>query len=1021
MRSWQGVARLLVGCLSLGCLFLPASPLFGAERCKDFLDGLREPERGFYDVALEYLEAMRGSPLADKAFLATIDYEIGVTLLDESRTLPLVERESELEKARVCFQKFLTDQPRHPLVTSANRHLANLLVERGRLNEERARQSGKTSEEREQLLEQARGLFQDAQKAFAVVDVQLNKTNRAFGKVDPSDTAAIQRRNQVRSEIIVTRLALAKMLYEIAFTYQPDSNRRKVALEEAAAKYDEYYGKYEQWLGGCAFRIEEARCYKELGDYAKATSILDELTTLRSGEDEGFRRVRTAATELALQTLLAPQVKKYKDAWAWYEKWESTVEQPDESDNEAMAVRYLGGEAALELARSLDKNDASRAKLRGEYLKRAKDLLSLAASSPGEYRKKARLLFTDPLLTAAQAPVEIPKGFGDACERAKLAGDQLQEGNLTPEQTDRLQAEARECFRFALAHAPGDVKIDDLNVIRYSLAYLDWAAEDYYDAAVLGEFLARRYPDHARAQQGAEIAMKAFRKLSLDNSARDERKFEAGRATAMADFITKRWPKSPVADEAWMMQIHIAMAKKDSAKALECLARIATDSPRRGDAELITGQTLWNAYVETMRLPEDRQPTRAEMTKMISTARKLLEDGIGRLRKPVDAGGEVSYPLAMGTLALAKVCLQLGEGPKAVEWLDDPKIGAHTLAKTANKTFDQGNFRVEALMAALRAYVATQRLDKAKETMNALEKAGGTVNVTRIYITLGRQLEESLKRLRVEGNDKEAAKAVRGFEFFLARIAARPAAESSFSALYWVAETFMNLGDSLASGDGKPPPEAMNYYQQAAEVYEKTIVTCNADPKFAPQPGATTAIQIRLARCLRRLGEFEKAMDVLTEILKTRETLLEAQREAAYTYRAWGEEKPGYFMLAIRGGHKIERKDGSVSYLVWGWGGIARKVQEIKKYSDIFNEARYNLALCHLRYAESQSGQEQVKQLRQAEGDILVIQRIRPEMGGEKWYGQYDALLRKIQRRLGVKEDKQGLKAAEKELSPAAK
>ena len=92
---------------------------------------------------------MRGSPLADKAFLATIDYEIGVTLLDESRTLPLVERESELEKARVCFQKFLADQPQHPLVTSANRHLANLLVERGRLNKERAAQSGKTSEERE--------------------------------------------------------------------------------------------------------------------------------------------------------------------------------------------------------------------------------------------------------------------------------------------------------------------------------------------------------------------------------------------------------------------------------------------------------------------------------------------------------------------------------------------------------------------------------------------------------------------------------------------------------------------------------------------------------------------------------------------------------------------------------------------------------------------------------------------------------------------------------------------------------
>ena len=370
-----------------------------------------------------------------------------------------------------------------------------MLVERGQINKGLARQAGKTPDDRDRLLEQARGLFADAQKAFAVVDAQLNKQQRAFGKIDPSDTAAIQRRNKVRSEIILTRLALAKMLYEIASTYEPDSNRRKVALEEAAAKFGEYYWKYEQWLGGCVFRLEEARCYQELGDYPKAMSILDELATLRSGDEEGFRQIRTAATKLALQTLLMPQVKKYKDAWAWYEKWENDNEQSDQPDADVAAVTYFGGQAAMELARSLDKNDAAQAQAREEYLKRAKDLLSLAASSPGEYRKKARLLFADPLLTAGQMHVETPKNFADACDRAKLAWDRLQEGGLTAEQADRLRAEARECFRYALAHAPGEVKTDDLNVIRYCLAYLYWAAEDYYDAAVLGEFLARHYSD----------------------------------------------------------------------------------------------------------------------------------------------------------------------------------------------------------------------------------------------------------------------------------------------------------------------------------------------------------------------------------------------------------------------------------------------------------------------------------------------------------------------------------------------
>ena len=35
----------------------------------------------------------------------------------------LAARESELERARACFQKFLTDQPQHPLAVSANRHI----------------------------------------------------------------------------------------------------------------------------------------------------------------------------------------------------------------------------------------------------------------------------------------------------------------------------------------------------------------------------------------------------------------------------------------------------------------------------------------------------------------------------------------------------------------------------------------------------------------------------------------------------------------------------------------------------------------------------------------------------------------------------------------------------------------------------------------------------------------------------------------------------------------------------------
>ena len=130
--------------------------------------------------------------------------------------------------------------------------------------------------------------------------------------------------------------------------------------------------------------------------------------------------------------------------------------------------------------------------------------MTFAARFPGEYRQKARVKLADPLLGGGEVKADAPKNFDEARDRAKIAWDRLQERDLKPEEEAQLRAEALQNFRFALASAPRDTKIEDLNVIRYCLAYLYWAADDYYDAAVLGEFLARRYPDRPEAQQGGE-------------------------------------------------------------------------------------------------------------------------------------------------------------------------------------------------------------------------------------------------------------------------------------------------------------------------------------------------------------------------------------------------------------------------------------------------------------------------------------------------------------------------------------
>ena len=598
---------------------------------------------------------------------------------------------------------------------------------------------------------------------------------------------------------------------------------------------------------------------------------------------------------------------------------------------------------------------------------------------------------------------EAPKDYAEARQRAQRAWDRIQHEELTPEEGAELRTEALRDFHFALAHAPGDTKVDDLNVVRYCLAYLHWAAEEYYDAAVMGEFLARRYPDAPEAQQGATIALAAYARLIRDAGSGDGCTFERDRMTNIAQFIAERWPNSSVADEAWIMLLRIAAANRQLEKTVKYLGHVSPDSPWRGEAELLAGQALWAAYLNAASLAEQQRPSEAEMAKMLSDARAVLEAGVGRLREPVDAGQEVSYNLAAGVLSLTQICLEAGQADKAIEWLDDPKIGPHTLVQANSQLADRGNFRIETLKAALRAYVAAQQLDKTQQTMEALEKAGSEANLTRVYLGLGRQLEQSLEQARAEGNHEEAANLARGFASFLSRLAARPAKEVGFGTLGWVAKMFMSLGASLVTDGGKLPTEAAEYYEKAAETYRAILQACRADKGFAPQPAAIYAVQIRLARCLRRMGEYAQSMDVLVEILKVRNNLIGVQREAASTYQAWGRKKPGYYVLAIRGGRKAKKKDGTVVYLVWGWGGIARRVQTGEAHQDLFHEARYNLALCRYKYALSKSGQQRTDLLEQAKRDIVIVHKLYPKMGGQTWYDQYDALLKKIQKDLGAK------------------
>lgn len=1011
-------AALMLACLAAAPELAQAQQ---KEKAWEFLDGLRQ--RGYDDLALDYLDQAVASPRCPDDFRAVVDYEAGVTLVSGLQHVSTPQaQEQQLDRARDRFNKFLKEHPDHAKAAAAETQLANVLVERGRLKTRLADRATGSAADKAKLLEDARTFYAQARKVFEESERRIYERAKALeGVLDPSkDAQKIADRNQAHADLLQARLYLAGVEYEIGRTYAEDSKEYKENLAKAAEQYNKLYEKYESLGGGLYARMWEGRIYKDLGKTDEATKVLKEMLTLPDTA-EAFRLLKNQSLVLLLETYLLPKVKNYQEAILRAEAWTNDARGGEESSAEGLAIHYLGGTAALAQAESLKANDPKR----NDSLAAARRHFDFVARFPGEHQRDARAKLLGLSASSPQAEAPQPTNYVEAKDRGDFAWGTMVvamgQADSTSDQQAQQQAnqqrldacnEAIRCYRDCLALKTREVSLDDLNMIRSRLAYLYWEAGDYYRAAVMGEFLARRYPESAGARKGAEIAVKAYRTLYVEAAKRSEdAPFEADRMNRIANYLTTLWPNEPEAQEAWLMLIDTAVDNRDLNGALAYLAKIAPDSPRRAEAELRTGLAMWAAYVAGAAKPQAERPPQAELDAMARQAQETLENGIRRMKAGVDAGDRPTYILAHSVLSLALIQISAGKSAEAVRWLDDPKIGPVTLLKADDPSVrGKDQFAEETYKAALRAYVGAEKLDEAEAAMAALEKlvaAGGDAEagqrLTRIYIDLGRELEGQLTRLRSENKADDVKRVLQGFELFLNKISDRPEG-NTFSSLSWVAETFFGLAAGMDPGGKEPPDEAKKYYRSATRTYRKILDQIKADPDFAPA-GATVGIQVRLASCLRAIGQCDEAMQLLVSVLQEHPKRLDAQLEAARTYQRWGTQRPDYYEKAIVGGQQVGGR-----YLVWGWGGIARQVTPFyQKYEDTFHLARYNLARCRLDLALSRSAGQKIETLKLAKLDITRVYQLYPTMGGPEWFDKYDALLKTIQKLL--QEKPTGLKA----------
>ncbi len=191
-------------------------------------------------------------------------------------------------------------------------------------------------------------------------------------------------------------------------------------------------------------------------------------------------------------------------------------------------------------------------------------------------------------------------------------------------------------YNLLLAVTLADAKtpLDDLNLVRRLLAYLHYMQGDYYDAAVLGEFVGRRFPGSAGAETSAQIALAAYLKL-YDADAAEDKEFATRHIVALANYIVDTWSGSPEAAEAINTLIPFLISRGEVAKAREYVERMPADSTERAGAELRIGEALWRDYLVGMNQVRqwERESQEPDAARRLDRADCPPQAGVGRTQE----------------------------------------------------------------------------------------------------------------------------------------------------------------------------------------------------------------------------------------------------------------------------------------------------------------------------------------------------------------------------------------------------
>jgi tetratricopeptide (TPR) repeat protein len=785
----------------------------------EFVQALRE--RGYFDLAGDYLEKLRAEKGTPDSVRAVIDYEFGRLLIDEaSKSGDLVRRKELLEQARTRLETFTKTQPNHELASEALVQLARLLVERGHLAVLLGEETEDKAEKNAKLVE-ARTSFDQARAAYIKADERLRAEFKQFPNFLPEDDPRKEKRDRTHAAMMDAELQKAIVDYEQGQTFPLGSKERTDYLASGLKQFEEIYKNYRTQWAGLTARMWQAKCFEERGDIGPALGIYNELI------DHPDPRLRPLQRHVGYFKIIAHSKRKeYALAADESVRWLQKFSSPDERHSrEGLGVQF---ELAKNIVAQLP--DVSKASERDAAIKRVTDVLSEIVRFSSPFKSEAIAMLQQYKPKVALNALNIANlNYEDAISQSDQA--------IASHEWDRAIALLKQAVR----RADPAKDHDKANYARYNMAFCYYMNKQYYEADVLCEHLARRYPQGSLSAKATEIGMASL--ADAYNTYREiDRGSDLNRLIDLANYAAETWPDNEQGDGARMVLGQVYHGFGQYPKAIAAYESVRSSSAKWIDAQTRVGASHWeqSKVLRAGGTPEAEKDADAEVQKAIGSLKAAL-------KARQDAGIAAADPGLIGNAAdMADIYLETGKADDALKLLDP-------IAK-ANQPNPSPSY-ARLMSDLLRSHVATNQVDLALADMNALENSGGGgESLTQLYFSLGKLLEKEIDRLKAKGDSAGLNRTQQAYQKFLEALANSKSGQT-YESLQWAGEQMLLLSRS----------------KEAGAVFDRVLEKYGKDPAFLEAQGGRERImrtELRRASALRFEGDFAAADAAVEQLIK---------------------------------------------------------------------------------------------------------------------------------------------------------